>query len=395
MKLSSHIVKEATFTQTTKSHTLPILATSSFDFKDMEEGMDIFSGNKCGHVYSRYGNPTIEAVARKIVSLETFGLDIPDAIGFMTSSGMSAISTLLYALLKPNDTILTQPNLYGGTTEFLQKFLKKMGVHILWCDFNNRNEVEKILKEQKIKVIYCETPSNPSLDCVDLEWIGNLANSYNVLSIVDNTFCTPYIQQPFEYGIDFIIHSSTKFLNGHGTGISGVIISRSNQYYDLLWDALKLIGTNCNPTDAFYVSIGLKTLALRMQQHSRNALKLGQFLSEQSKITKVNYPFLKNNPFYNIARKQMRLGGGMLSFEIDAPLEIIVDAMKAITFCSMAPTLGDVDTLILHPASMSHRNMARKERYQNGITDGLVRISVGIEDVEDIINDIQKVLKKI
>lgn len=392
MKKSSFLVKDPYFKEKTKAHILPIVASSSYVFDDITHGIEIFKGNKEGHVYSRYGNPTIEAVADKIAQLESYGLDM-EAFGIMTSSGMSAISTVLFAELKAGDTIITQANLYGGTTELLNSYIKKLGINIIWADLSNIDELEHTINNNSITLLYCESPANPSMACVDLKKIQKIAKRHNITTVVDNTFCTPYLQQPLKYDIDYVIHSTTKFLNGHGNSIAGIIIGkdRSSQY-GKIWDAMKMIGTNCNPFDAWLVSNGLKTLALRMEAHSSNALAIATHLESLDSITKVNYPFLASHESFSIASGQMLAGGGMLSFELEGGVEKGIAFMNKIKFCTLAPTLGDVDTLILHPASMSHRNVDRSIRYANGITDGLIRMSVGIEDVQDIIHDINQAL---
>lgn len=392
MKKSSYLVKDPHFEQKTRAHILPIFATSSYVFDDITQGIEIFKGNKDGHVYSRYGNPTIEAVAQKIAQLESYGMNT-DAFGIMTSSGMSAISTVLLAELKAGDTIITQANLYGGTTELLNSYIKKLGVSIIWVDFNNFEELESVLQKKEAKLLYCESPANPSMTCVDLEKIQQIADQNNIVTVIDNTFCTPYIQQPLKYGIDYVVHSTTKFLNGHGNSIAGIVIGKSaTTQYSKIWDAMKMIGTNCNPFDAWLVSNGLKTLALRMDMHSSNAFSVANYLEDNPKIDQVNYPYLESHESFSIAKKQMSSGGGMLSFELKGGVQAGIDFMNRIKFCTLAPTLGDVDTLILHPASMSHRNVDRGIRYANGITDGLIRMSVGIEDIHDIIHDINQAL---
>lgn len=388
MKIDSYLVHEEKFEQTTKPHNLPILATSSFNFQNIDQGIDIFTGKEKGHVYSRYGNPTIETVAKKIAHMESYDLD-GNAFGIMVSSGMSAISTLVFAELEPGDKLLTQSNLYGGTTELFKKFLKKLNVEIIFTDLSSNEEIEnEIARNPTIKMIYCESPANPSLACVDLNFVGSISKSNGIISVIDNTFCTPYLQKPLNYGFDYVIHSTTKYLNGHGNSIAGIIVGRNLEDYNKMWDAMKLIGTNCNPFDAWLVNSGMKTLALRMEKHSSNALFIANQMEQNSKIAKVNYPFLDSHPQIEIVKSQMKMGGGMLSFELTGGIKQGIEFMNKIKFCSLAPTLGDVDTLILHPASMSHRNVPAEIRVQNGITDGLIRMSVGIEHPDDIYNDI-------
>ncbi len=375
--------------RTTKPHQLPIYATSSFEFDSIDHGINIFTGKEKGHVYGRYGNPTIEVVADKIAQLETFGMD-EEASAILFSSGMSAISTLLLACVKTGDKVLTQGNLYGGTTELLLKILQPLGVETIFTDLTNLAEVEKILKkEPKIKLAYFETPANPTLACVDLGALASLSQKYGIKTAIDNTFCTPYLQQPFRFGIDYIVHSTTKYLNGHGNSIAGAVVSRDISFMkEKVWTAMKLLGTNCNPFDAWLINNGIKTLELRMNRHSTNAMSIAEYLEQHSQVERVNYNGLSSHPDHEVAKKQMRAFGGMLSFELKGGLEAGIRFMNRIQFCTLAPTLGDVDTLILHPASMSHLNVAKEIRLRNGITDGLIRLSVGIENVADIIEDL-------
>jgi methionine-gamma-lyase len=393
-KMGSFCVHELQDKRTTKPHQLPIYATSSFEFENIDQGIDIFSGKEKGHVYSRYGNPTIEVVAEKIARLEAFGLDI-DPKGMLFSSGMSAISTLIMATLEKGDKILSQGNLYGGTTELFAKIFSSFGIDLIMMDLHDLEKVEETIKSDPgIKMLYFETPANPSLACVDIQGLADIAQRYNRFSAIDNTFCTPYLQQPFKYGVDFIIHSTTKYLNGHGNSIAGAIVGKNKELMDTkIWQAMKLVGTNCNPWDAWLTNNGIKTLELRMDRHSANAQAVAEYLKAHPSVIKVNYPGLVSHPDHEIAKKQMTAFGGMLSFEIDGGLESGIEFMNKIKLCVLAPTLGDVDTLILHPASMSHLNIPKEVRLLNGITDGLIRVSIGIENVEDIIADLENALE--
>ena len=389
----SFCVHEFKDQRTTKPHQLPLYATSSFELESIEQGIEIFTGKEKGHVYGRYGNPTIDTVAEKIAQMEAHGLDM-EASGILVSSGMSAISTLLLSILKSGDKILTQGNLYGGTTELLTKVMGPFEVETLMTNLQDLDKVEQYLKENSsIKLLYFETPANPTLACVDIEALCELAKKYEVYTAVDNTFCTPYLQQPFKFGVDFIIHSTTKFINGHGNSIAGAIIGRDMEIMrKKVWTTMKLAGTNCNPWDAWLINNGMKTLELRMDRHSENALAIAKYLDKHPKVERVNYNGLESHPDHAIAKKQMRAFGGMLSFELKGGLDDGIAFMNKIQFCTLAPTLGDVDTLILHPASMSHINIPKEIRLRNGITDGLVRLSVGIENVEDIIADLEQAM---
>lgn len=393
MHFDSLCVREMPENRTTDPHILPIYATSSFAFSSIDQGIDIFAGREKGHVYGRYGNPTIEAVSDKIAAMEVHGLDT-EAAGLMVSSGMAAISTLVLGLLQHGDKILTQANLYGGTTELFTKIIGRFGVETIFTDLRDLNGVEDLLKTNPaIKLLYFETPANPTMACADMAGLSALARKYGVQTAADNTFCTPYLQRPFRFGADHIIHSTTKFLNGHGNSIAGVLVSKDTEWLRTrAWQAMKLAGTNCNPWDAWLVHNGMKTLFLRMDRHSQNAQALAEFLDSHPRVERVNYNGLPSHPDHELAKRQMSQFGGMLSFELKGGIETGVAFMKKIRFCTLAPTLGDADTLILHPASMSHLNVPREVRLQNGITDGLIRVSVGLENAADIIGDLEQAL---
>lgn len=393
MNFGSLCVHELPFQKTTEPHILPLYATSSFVFDSIDQGIDIFSGKEKGHVYARYGNPTVETVAEKIALLETHGLNM-EAKAILFSSGMSAISTLIMATLQSGDKILTQGNLYGGTTELFVKIFQPLGIETILTDLKNLNQVEELIQtDPKIKLLYFETPANPTLACVDIAALADIAKRYNRWSAIDNTFCTPYLQQPFQFGVDFILHSTTKFLNGHGNSIAGALVGRDLEIMNgRIWQTMKLAGTNCSPWEAWLLNNGLKTLELRMDRHCTNALTVAQFLENHPKVERVNYNGLPSHPDHTLAQRQMRNFGGMLSFELKDGLQAGIQFMNHIQFCTLAPTLGDVDTLVLHPASSSHINVAKEIRLQNGITDGLIRLSIGIENVEDIIADLEQAL---
>ncbi len=373
------------------SHQLPIFATSSFDFEDITQGIEVFAGNEKAHFYSRYGNPTIESVADKIAAMEAFGLANTEAKAVMVSSGMSAISTALLATLKAGDALLTQGNLYGGTTEMFTKIIAPLGILPIFIDLTDDIAIKNALAaHQNIRAIFLETPSNPSLVCYDIAEIAEMAHGNGAILIVDNTFCTPYLQQPFAFGADLIIHSTTKYLNGHGTATAGVVVGRDAETMRRVWQTMKLLGTNCNPFDAWLTAVGMQTLVLRMDKHCSNANELAQYLLTKSEVLAVNHPSLTQHGTHDIARKQMKNFGGMLSFELRGGYDAALRFMKRLEFCAFAPTCGDVDTLVMHPASMSHVNIDKKIREANGLTDGLIRISVGIENIADIIKDLER-----
>ncbi len=392
-RIQTLCVKEAHDKKTTKPHTLPIYATSSFDLPSIEDGMEIFQDPTKGHLYARFNNPTSDAVAAKIALLEAHNTGKNDAWGIMTSSGMSAITTLLLSLLEAGDKVLTQGNLYGGTTELIKNQIPKYGIKAVLTNLVDIDLVQRQLERDKqIKLIYFETPSNPALDCIDIKAIADVAQAHDVITVIDNTFCTPLIQQPLLFGADYVIHSTSKYLNGHGNSISGVIIGTTPERYNKVWSTMKLLGTNCNAWDAWLVNNGMKTLALRMEKHSANCLALSEYLKDHRAIESVNYLGLPGHKFHELASKQMKLYGGMMCFEVKGGLKAGIKFMNSLTIGSLAPTMGDVDTLIMHPASMSHLNIEKSIRLENGITDSLIRVSVGIEDIQDLIEDFDRAL---
>jgi len=388
-KFDTICVKENIEIKSGESHILPIHATSSYSYENIEDSIDVFTGQKEGFVYSRFSNPTVKSVEKKLASLECINLPhIGECI--MTGSGMSAISTLVISQLESGDELLTQYDLYGGTTEVLKKVLAKFGIKINFINLEDLNEVESALKSNpKIKLIYFESPSNPTLNCLDIKGISKLAQEHNILTAIDNTFSTAYLQRPFNMGVDFILYSTTKYLNGHGNSIAGAILMKDANYKKQVWTTMKLLGTNCNAFDAWLLHNGIKTLTLRMDKHCANAMKIAQHLDQHKRIKSVNYPGLSHNKYNSIASKQMSQFGAMLSFEIDGTIDDAKRFMNKTQLCTIAATLGNVDTLLLHPATASHLNIKKEIREANGITDGLIRMSVGIENVQDIIDDIE------
>lgn len=388
-------VHEHPWQLTTRPQQLPLFATSSFAFESIDQGMAIFQKKAEGDVYSRYGNPTVTAVEKKLAALAAWGSDQP-ASALLTGSGMSAISTLLCSLLKAGDSVLTQGNLYGGTTELFVKVLSGFGITPLFTDLRNLDAVEEQLKRNPtIRMVYGETPSNPTLSCIDLEGLASIGRKAGVVTVVDNTFCTPYLQRPLGYGIDYEIHSTTKYLNGHGNSIAGAIIThRCEELREKVWTTMKLMGTTAPPFDAWLLNIGLKTLPLRIRKHAENAEAIAKWLEGHPGVIHVNATSLPSHPDHELASRQMDLPCGMLSFELKGGLEAGIRFMNALNFCSLAPTLGDTETLVLHPATMSHLNVERAVRAANGITDGLIRLSVGIEQWEDIAADLDQALAK-
>ncbi|NJB85029.1 methionine-gamma-lyase [Lewinella marina] len=392
MKQASIAVKDPRVPTFNPAHQVPLVAASSFVFDTLEQGIDIFDGVEKGHIYGRFGNPTVDAAADKIAALENHGLK-GEAYGLFCSSGMAAIATVLTGLCQPGQVILTQADLYGGSSALIDNMATR-GIRRITADLRDIEGVEDILADQpEVSVIYVETPSNPTLRCIDLMVLANLAHHYEARLVVDNTFATPIAQQPLRHGADVVLHSTTKYLNGHGTGVAGAIVCRDRELLENTFVPIhRLYGGTGNPWDAWLVLNGLKTLSLRMERHSENAQRVAEYLYRHPRVREVNYPGLPDHPDCSTVGKQMTLNGGMLSFELDGGLEDAKRFMNRLKFCTLTPTLGDVDTLVLHPATMSHRSIDRETRLAHGITDGLVRLSIGIEAVEDILVDLEQAL---
>lgn len=378
-----------------RSHLTPIYASSTYTMDDAQYGADIFTGKQDGYVYGRFGNPNTNEVEDKIVALETYGLDI-EAKGILHASGMAAITTCMLTLLKTGQKVLSHFSLYGGTQELVDKILPPLGVESILIDFQDLEKVEETLKaESDIAIMYIETPANPTLRCVDITALCELAKKYNVKTICDNTFATPYLQQPFAQGVDFIIHSTTKYLNGHGTAIGGILLGRDIDFMNT--KALKhhrLLGGNSNGFDAYLLSAGIKTLALRMEKHCSNAEQVATMLERHNAVEKVNYLGLESHNDFALAKKQMKHAGGMMSFEVKGGLENGKTFIDNLQLCVHAVSLGTVDTLVSHPASTTHFGVTEEMKAKSEITDGLIRLSVGLENVEDIIADLDQALNK-
>ncbi len=375
-------------------HSSPIFTSSTYIYESAEKAQKVFRGEEEAFIYSRWSHPNAELVEKKLEQLETFGLNIK-AKALVFASGMSALSALYQSVLKPGDKVLAQGNIYGTSVDYFNHYADDFGIDVIFADFKNLKELESILKaEKKIKLIYAETPSNPTLNCYDLKALSALAKKYKALTAVDNTFASPYLQQPFKFGVDFIIHSSTKYLNGHGTGLSGFVVGRDEAFIKKeVWKIRKLTGTICAPFDAWLLNLGMKTLSLRMEQHCANALTVAKFLQAHPAVSKVNYLGLKEHSDHLLAKRQMKNYGGVLSFELKNGYKAGEKLMQKIKFCKLTASLGTIDTLIQHPASMSHSFVPKEQREEYGITDGLVRLSVGIEDANDVINDLAQALK--
>ena len=381
------------------AHLTPIYASSTYVFDEAEQGMRRFSGEEKGYIYSRWGNPTITEAEQKIAALESFGLASETGEPLMLkailhSSGMAALSTLMIGTLKAGDKILSHYSLYGGTQELLEKILPALGIEVIITDLRDLDKAQQaILADDKIKMLYLETPANPTIQCVDLEELAALGKENALVVAVDNTFATPFLQQPFLYGVDFVFHSTTKFLNGHGTAIGGVLIGKDIELMNgHITKVHRLLGGNSNSFDAFLLTQGMKTLEVRMQRHCHNAMEVAAYLEDHPAVSKVNYLGLISHPDYHTASKQMRHAGAMLSFEMKDGLEAAKQFIDKLQMCIRAVSLGTCDTLLCHPASMTHHGVPKEQRELYGITDGLIRMSVGIENVQDILMDLDNSL---
>jgi methionine-gamma-lyase len=381
------------------AHLTPVYASSTYVFDNAEQGMRRFSGEEKGYIYSRWGNPTMTEAEDKISALESF--NVHDQNGeeiklktILHASGMAAISALILAKLKTGDKILSHFSLYGGTQELMEKVLPQLGIEAIIVDLRDLNKAEETLKnDDKIRLVYLETPANPTIQCVDIEELANLGKKYNLIVAVDNSFATPYLQQPFKYAVDYVFHSTTKFLNGHGTAIGGALVGRDISFMEQRMTKVhRLLGGNSNPFDAFLLTQGMKTLEVRMERHCDNAMQVANFLQQHSAVSKVNYLGLDSHPDHQTSKKQMRHPGAMLSFELKDGLEAGKKFINKLQMCVRAVSLGTCDTLLSHPASMTHYGVPKQKRQEYGITDGLIRMSVGIENVEDILNDLEQSL---
>lgn len=382
------------------AHLVPIYATSTFTFPTAEEGMERFRNSDKSQIYSRWGNPTFKAAEQTIEQLETFGLKDSSSEpiqvkALLHASGQAAMTTMFMSNLQAGDAILSHYSLYGGTYELMHKVLAQTGVETIIEDLRNLELLENALQQYpKIKLVHIETPANPTIQCVDIEAVTKLAHQYGKLVTVDNTFATPYLQQPFAYGVDFVFHSTTKFLNGHGNAIGGVLLGKDVEFMKTkAWKWYALLGGNSNPFDAFLLSQGMKTLEVRMERHCSNGLAIAEYLQQHPAVAHVNYAGFASHPDHATCMKQMKHPGPMLSFELKGGLEAGKRFIDALQMCVRAVSLGTVDTLISHPASMTHFGVSAEEKAKYGITDGLIRMSVGIEYVEDIKDDLDQALE--
>ncbi|WP_270641878.1 methionine gamma-lyase [Paraclostridium sordellii] len=365
--------------------TTPIFQTSTFVFDSAEQGGRRFALQEGGYIYTRLGNPTNTQLEEKVALLE--GAEAC----MSTASGIGAISSALWTALKAGDHVVASKTLYGCTFALLNHGLTRYGVEVTFVDATNLDEIKAAMKENT-RVVYLETPANPDLKLIDIEAVSKIAHeNKDCIVMVDNTFCTPYIQRPLEWGADVVVHSATKYLNGHGDVIAGFVVGKK-EFIDQvrLFGVKDMTGAVLSPFDAYLILRGMKTLQIRMDKHSKNALEVAKFLEGHKNVVKVNYPGLESFPQRELAKKQMDLPGGMIAFEVKGGLESGKKLLNSLELCTLAVSLGDCETLIQHPASMTHSPYTAEERAEAGISDGLIRISVGLEDPEDIIDDLKQ-----
>jgi O-succinylhomoserine sulfhydrylase len=368
-----------------REHSVPLYLTSSFVFDDAEQARAMFADEIPGNIYSRYSNPNTNEFIEKLCRLE----GTEDGIG--TASGMAAMYSSMAALLKSGDHVLACRSVFGSTHQILNTIFPKFGISHSYADVSEPETWEKKILPNT-RMIFVETPSNPALDLIDLEWLGKLAAKHNLILNVDNCFATPYLQQPAKWGAHIITHSATKFMDGQGRVIGGAILGKKELIKEIRFFT-RHTGPSMSPFNAWILSKSLETLAVRMERHCQNALTLAQHLEKHPDVSKVKYPFLPSHPQHALAKKQMKLGGGIVTFEIKGGLDQGRRFLNSLQMISHTPNLGDTRTIAIHPASTTHSKLTDDERAAVGIMPGLIRIAVGLEDVNDIIGDINQAIE--
>ncbi|PWK47810.1 methionine gamma-lyase [Pleionea mediterranea] len=365
----------------------PIYQTSTYVFDSTHQGGARFSGDEQGYIYGRLGNPTVRELEQRMASLE--GTDDAAALG----SGMGAVSATIFAIVNAGDHIVASNALYGCSYALLDHKCRQLGIDVTFVDITNEMAVRSAIKDNT-KMLYAETPINPNLVCVDLDMIARVAKEKGIKSVIDNTFMSPVLQRPVEHGIDLIIHSATKYLNGHGDVIAGIVCGDQEMIEEIKLTTLKDMGAVISPHDAWLIIRGLKTLHIRVERHCQNAQKVAEYLEQHPSIKTVYFPGLPSHDGHRLIGHQMKAGGGVMAFEIDGDFDNAVQFMDQLKMCKIAVSLGDAETLIQHPASMTHSPYEPEDRRAAGISDTLVRLSVGLEHVDDIIEDLHQGLSK-
>lgn len=385
---STNFETQAIRTQTERTqfdeHSTPLYLTSSFVFEDAEDMRASFAEEKDKNLYSRFSNPNVTEFVDKITKME--GAES----GYAFATGMAAIYSTFAALLNAGDHIVSCQSVFGSTHTLFTKYFPKWNIETSYFKADDAEDVENYIKPNT-KILYLETPTNPAIEVLDLEIFGQIAKKHNLIFIVDNCFATPYLQQPIKYGADIVVHSATKLIDGQGRVLGGVAVGKADLIREIYLFA-RNTGPAMSPFNAWVLSKSLETLAIRVEKHCENALKVAEFLENHPNVELVKYPFLKSHPSYDIAKKQMKLGGNIVAFEIKNGIEGGRNFLNKIKMCSLSANLGDTRTIVTHPASTTHSKLSDDERNEVGITAGLVRCSVGLEHIDDIINDLKQAL---
>ena len=367
-----------------QEHATPMYLTSSFTYQDAEEMRAAFAAEIDKNIYSRFSNPNLQEFVDKICLMEKA------EAGYAFASGMGAVFSSFAALLSAGDHIISCRSIFGSTHTVFNKILPKWNINTTYVDINDTDSWAAAVQPNS-KMLYVETPTNPGVDLVDLKWLGEFAKANQLILVVDNCFATPYLQRPIEYGADLVIHSATKFIDGQGRVLGGVTVGKK-ELIDEIYAFGRSTGPALSPFNAWVLSKSLETLAVRMDRHCENALKLAQFLESQDTVAWVKYPFLPSHPQHDIAKAQMKAGGGVVSFGIKGGLEKGRAFLNAIKMCSLTANLGDSRTIVTHPSSTTHAKLTEEERQLVGITPELIRVSVGLEHIDDIIADVKQAL---
>ena len=386
--MSKNFETQAIRTQTKRSqfseHSTPLYLTSSFVFDDAEDMRASFAEEKQRNLYSRFSNPNTTEFVDKVVAME--GAEA----GYAFATGMAAVFSTFGALLNAGDHIVSCRSVFGSTHSLFTKYLPKWNIETSYFKITEADKIESLI-QPNTKILYAETPTNPAVDILDLELLGSIAKKHNLLLVIDNCFATPYLQNPIKFGADLVIHSATKLIDGQGRVLGGVTVGKEDLVREIYLFS-RNTGPAMSPFNAWVLSKSLETLSIRVEKHCENALKVAQLLEEHPKVNLVKYPFLKSHPQYETAKKQMRLGGNIVAFEIQGGIEAGRKFLNNIQLCSLSANLGDTRTIVTHPASTTHSKLSEEDRLEVGITDGLVRCSVGLENVEDVIYDLNQAL---
>jgi O-succinylhomoserine sulfhydrylase len=369
-----------------REHSAPIYMTSSFVFDDAEQARALFADEVEGNIYTRFSNPNNTELIEKLCAME--GTED----GFATASGMAAMFISMASFLKSGDHVLASRSVFGSTHQILTNIFPRFNISHTYADISNPASWEKLIKPET-KMIFVETPSNPALDLIDLEWLGKVAEKHKLILNVDNCFATPYLQNPAQYGAHLITHSTTKFIDGQGRTIGGAVLGKADLIKEVRYFA-RHTGPSMSPFNAWILSKSLETLAVRMERHCDNALELAKYLEQHDEVLKVKYPFLPSHPQYELAQRQMKMGGGLVTFELKGGIERGRKFLNSLEMISHTANLGDTRTIATHPASTTHSKLTDQERAAVGILPGLIRISVGLEAIGDVIEDLEQGIKE-